>query len=461
MINRRRFTQLAAAAGPLCWAAPAAAKGRSPSPKRGCCYVVREDNDWRRNVELLNPAWMYSWGRKPPKDLPDGVDFTPMLWGDTNPERQEKRIADLTALASAGRDQPPARVQRARPARAGEHDRSERAVELWPDLMSVGVPLVSPGCVHPDKVWMKEFMEQVEREGLRVDAIAVHSYMGPSVEILVRRLEAVHKLFGRPLWITEFAVGDWKAKTRAENATPPKTIAAFMRELLPALDALPFVHRYAWFSASPSSGPLGTSSPGERRRAAHPTREDLCVALGIVESHAAEAARRRAARRLLLDRRLLFVALGLALVAARASATPPNLVVILTDDQGYADVGFNGCEDIPTPNIDRIASEGVRCTSGYVTHSVCGPSRAALVTGRYQCRFGASRNPTVDPAVPNNGVPLTERNLAELLAPLEATAAWRWASGTSARTPTCGRGSAASTSSSVSCREATTTSPIG
>lgn len=99
------------------------------------------------------------------------------------------------------------------------------------------------------------------------------------------------------------------------------------------------------------------------------------------------------------------------------SDRPPNLIIILTDDQGYADVGFNGCTDIPTPNIDRIAAEGVRFTNGYVTYSVCGPSRAGLITGRYQDRFGAIVNPTADPTVPNNGVPLSEKNIAELLKP--------------------------------------------
>ena len=59
----------------------------------------------------------------------------------------------------------------------------------------------------------------------------------------------------------------------------------------------------------------------------------------------------------------------------------PNLVIILTDDQGYKDVGFNGCEDIPTPYIDNIAKMGANCTNGYVTYPVCGPSRASLMTG--------------------------------------------------------------------------------
>ena len=94
---------------------------------------------------------------------------------------------------------------------------------------------------------------------------------------------------------------------------------------------------------------------------------------------------------------------------------PPNLVLILADDLGFADVGFNGCIDIPTPNIDRIAKEGVKCTNAYVTWAACGPSRAGLLTGRYQDRFGFSRNPLFAPNDPNQGLPLSEQMLPEVL----------------------------------------------
>ncbi|WP_223154552.1 sulfatase-like hydrolase/transferase [Aestuariibaculum sediminum] len=93
----------------------------------------------------------------------------------------------------------------------------------------------------------------------------------------------------------------------------------------------------------------------------------------------------------------------------------PNLVLILVDDLGYADVGFNGCKDIPTPNIDRIAKNGVKFTNGYVSYSTCGPSRAGLITGRYQDRFGFSRNPLFAPNDPKMGLPLSEETLAEVL----------------------------------------------
>tara|TARA_R110002096_G_scaffold7821_4_gene33424 strand:- start:9914 stop:11332 length:1419 start_codon:yes stop_codon:yes gene_type:complete len=93
----------------------------------------------------------------------------------------------------------------------------------------------------------------------------------------------------------------------------------------------------------------------------------------------------------------------------------PNIIIVLVDDLGYEDVGFNGCLDIPTPNIDNIASEGVKFTNAYVSYAVCGPSRAGLITGRYQDRFGFSRNPLFAPNDPNMGLPLSEETLASAL----------------------------------------------
>ncbi|TLX75765.1 sulfatase [Labilibacter sediminis] len=88
----------------------------------------------------------------------------------------------------------------------------------------------------------------------------------------------------------------------------------------------------------------------------------------------------------------------------------PNIVIILADDLGYADVGYNGCKDIPTPNIDAMAKEGIIFTNGYVTGAVCGPTRAGLVTGRYQQRFGSEFLPGPRKRSENVkvGVPLTE-----------------------------------------------------
>ncbi|MBC3764922.1 sulfatase-like hydrolase/transferase [Neptunicella marina] len=80
-------------------------------------------------------------------------------------------------------------------------------------------------------------------------------------------------------------------------------------------------------------------------------------------------------------------------IAVTQVTNPPNVIVIYTDDQGYADLGVqNQLTDIKTPNIDRLANNGVRFTNGYVTAPQCTPSRAAMVTGQYQERFGVEEN---------------------------------------------------------------------
>lgn len=117
--------------------------------------------------------------------------------------------------------------------------------------------------------------------------------------------------------------------------------------------------------------------------------------------------------------RLVLLPLGLGSLGLGVlrAATParPNLIVILADDLGFGDVGFNGCTDIPTPNIDAIARRGVQFTSGYVTFSVCSPSRAGLMTGRYPQRFGHERNPPFEPGNRQAGLPLSETTLADAL----------------------------------------------
>lgn len=72
----------------------------------------------------------------------------------------------------------------------------------------------------------------------------------------------------------------------------------------------------------------------------------------------------------------------------------PNVIVILIDDAGYADFGFMGSQDLETPNIDALAKSGVVLTDAHVSATVCAPSRAGLMTGKYQQRFGFEANGT-------------------------------------------------------------------
>ncbi len=110
-------------------------------------------------------------------------------------------------------------------------------------------------------------------------------------------------------------------------------------------------------------------------------------------------------------KRIFAVSLILCLSTSQAlTADKPNVLVIVADDMGFADVGFNGCRDIPTPNIDSLARHGVVCTNGYVSGCVCSPTRSGLLTGRYQQRFGNELNPQGPPSAKNidQGLALTE-----------------------------------------------------
>src|SRR5262245_50441309 len=87
----------------------------------------------------------------------------------------------------------------------------------------------------------------------------------------------------------------------------------------------------------------------------------------------------------------------------------PNIVLIVSDDLGYADVGVYGSRDIPTPNIDRLAREGIRFTNAYVSGPYCSPTRAGLMTGKYPQRFGYEFNPD---GSRDYGLPSTELTMA-------------------------------------------------
>jgi arylsulfatase A-like enzyme len=113
---------------------------------------------------------------------------------------------------------------------------------------------------------------------------------------------------------------------------------------------------------------------------------------------------------------LALVVLAASCVAAGTSAQPqrpPNIVVIVADDMGYADIGAHGSRDMLTPNIDALARDGVRFTDAYVSGPYCSPTRAGFLTGRYPQRFGHEFN--LAPVHAEFGLPLEETTIADRL----------------------------------------------
>lgn len=115
---------------------------------------------------------------------------------------------------------------------------------------------------------------------------------------------------------------------------------------------------------------------------------------------------------------LAALALG-ALHAPAADAKKPNVIVFLSDDVGYGEYGFQGNKEIPTPNIDSIAKNGVRFTQGYVAATYCSPCRAGFLTGKYPTRFGHEFNEGGATGTGKGptpfGLPLDQKTLADRL----------------------------------------------
>jgi arylsulfatase A-like enzyme len=105
----------------------------------------------------------------------------------------------------------------------------------------------------------------------------------------------------------------------------------------------------------------------------------------------------------------------LAQPAGQPSVRKPSVVLVVMDDLGYGDVGSYGGSDARTPNVDRLAREGVRLTDAYANGAVCTPTRAALISGRYQQRVGLEWVLTGSPADRERGLPVAQTSLPALL----------------------------------------------
>lgn len=115
-----------------------------------------------------------------------------------------------------------------------------------------------------------------------------------------------------------------------------------------------------------------------------------------------------------MNRSILLCTIASLCLALLAGAAPPNVLVIVADDLGYADIGVQGGAEVPTPHIDALAASGIRCTNGYVSAPYCSPSRAGFLTGISQTRFGHEFNPHVGDEE-KLGLPLDQRTIANHL----------------------------------------------
>jgi len=224
----------------------------SPCPfflpgKKGICFTLRspdQDGSWIENlpkVLALNPFWNYSWGIERIASIPQSLEFVPMLWGYdvATLDDQLKIVKQQGSRILLAFNEPDNSTQ--------SNIDVSTAIEAWSRLEALGIPLISPSCVHAEDLWMESFMNQVDEEGLRVDAIGVHYYGGPQVKAFQDKLTHIHRKYNRQILITEFAVADWDARTPEENKFSKEIVFQFMVEILPWLESQEWIVGYAWF----------------------------------------------------------------------------------------------------------------------------------------------------------------------------------------------------------------------
>lgn len=121
-------------------------------------------------------------------------------------------------------------------------------------------------------------------------------------------------------------------------------------------------------------------------------------------------------------RYILILLFGVLLQFGATAQKQPNIVLLFSDDAGYADFGFQGSQVMKTPHLDQLAKRGIKFTQAYVSDATCGPSRAGLLTGRYQQKFGFEENNVPGLMSTNSaadwlemGLPLSEKTIADYL----------------------------------------------
>ena len=223
--------------------------------KRGLGKTMSGD-DWSAKVSMIKGHWHYSWGANVSVKEPDNIEFVPMIWGRWI---GQDKINTLKEWGDEGKvhyllgfNEPD------RPDQANMT--VDEAIDRWPMLEETGLPLGSPACADSDGPWMKEFMDKANELGLRVDFVCVHWYGGNTPKAFINFLQNIYNEWGKPIWITEFAVADWTATNPDENRYSPEDVLYFMKQVLPQLEDLSFVHRYAWFPGYINGGPLCSSA---------------------------------------------------------------------------------------------------------------------------------------------------------------------------------------------------------
>ncbi|WP_182912929.1 glycosyl hydrolase [Paracoccus onubensis] len=189
----------------------------------------------------LGCNWYYNWSLEQFRQVK--APFIPMVWG-WHPGRTPAQLSRLSGRQPIlfGFNEPDARNQ--------ANMSVPEALAAWPRIEDLADEIVSPSCVNSRGRWMTNFMLQADRRRLKIDSIGVHSYSAPNAEQVVERLEETYRLYGRPLWVTEIGVADWRAaEGRRPNRYKVDDTIRFLQEICAYMDGTPWIKGYSWLAS--------------------------------------------------------------------------------------------------------------------------------------------------------------------------------------------------------------------
>ena len=248
---------LAATAGSAQAAAAPALAPAAPTATRALKGICHGGKDTRalRQIRSLNVDWYYRW--ESTYYLSPNPPFVPMI-------KDARRLLEQDAIAKMQAQLPKTNAKHLLGFNEPDHKSQanmsvDQAIKLWPKLEATGLRLGSPATINPTSLWLEDFMKKAGQTGRRVDFMTMHVYAWPNAESFLGKVTALYEKYGKPIWVTEYAVADWAATRSNPSRYSRKETEAFMRETVAGMRAMPYVERFAWKTRS-ATDPIMRSS---------------------------------------------------------------------------------------------------------------------------------------------------------------------------------------------------------
>jgi len=198
----------------------------------------------REHLAQLHVAWYYTWSPHPVEGASE--PFVPMIWGGAKVDAQLKALPrGKRAPVLLAINEPDERKQ--------ANMSVQQVARIWPRLERLAGLISSPATEHAQGPWIDSFLRVARHRHFKLSFMAVHLYGGTDSRQFLARLDAVHRRYRMPIWLTEFGVADWDTAPWIRKSTVNRysedAVLQFMKEVLPELEKRPYVIRYAWFGA--------------------------------------------------------------------------------------------------------------------------------------------------------------------------------------------------------------------